>query len=150
MIKKRKKSNVLLIATLASILLMGIGTALADTIDKSYTFSFSGPLAMTYTAAYAKDTKSSMYISVTSTSDSSRSSFKIKPQVFNGDKYVNTGSGGTVEKGKRYEVYNYAVENFGERVPVRFRGERSTASKLTFKGKWSPDYTYESGVIVLP
>ena len=77
MIKKRKKSNVLLIATLASILLMGIGTALADTIDKSYTFSFSGPLAMTYTAAYPKDTKSSMYISVTSTSDSSRSSFQI-------------------------------------------------------------------------
>lgn len=76
-----------------------------------------------------------MYISVTSTSDSSRSSFKIKPQVFNGDKYVNTGSGGTFEKGKCYEVYNYAVENFGERVPVRFRGERSTASKLTFKGK---------------
>lgn len=150
MIKKRKTWNILFIATLSSIILMGLGTALADTIDKSYTFTFSGPLSMRYTAAYPKDTKSSMYISVTSTSDSNRSSFKIKPQAYNGNSYVNTGNGGTVEKGKRYEVYNYAVENFGYKVPVRFRGERSTASELTFKGKWSPDYTRESGVIVLP
>lgn len=121
----------------------------ADTQDKSFSFQFWGPSSNQYTGARTKETSSSMYISVTKTSDGSVNTFDVKPQANGKNRWVNVGNGGTVKVGRAYEVYNSAYETF-KKVPTRFRGLRSTWGKTTISGKWSPDYTWQSGVYVLP
>ncbi|WP_207940888.1 hypothetical protein DOK78_001567 [Enterococcus sp. DIV2402] len=121
----------------------------ADTQDKPYSFQFWGPASNHYTGARTKETSSSMYISVTKTSDGSITTFNAKPQANGKNRWVNVGNGGTVAVGRKYEVYNSAYETFNK-VPTRFRGIASTLGKVTISGNWSPDYTRESGVYVLP
>lgn len=123
-----------------------------NTQDRDYRFTFNGPLSMEYTSFESKTDFSSMYIYVRSTGDPQRKDFKVKPQGRHNN-YLGTGSpfnsgnGGTVAVGKKYEVYNNVRESAGDEA--RFRGERSSLGRLVFRGSWSPDYAPEKGVITI-
>lgn len=126
--------------------------AKANTTDSPSTFSFFWNDYYDYTNARRKDNTSYMYMRVTNTTDSNRNSFTAQPQVDSyygtGTDWVNTGNGGTVYVGKKYAFTNYAVEDYGTNVQVRFRGYRASASALSIDVQWSPDYVTESGVII--
>lgn len=148
MIRNKKKVLFLSVLIFVSTSLLGFRLVSANTEDVNFSFTFGGPLSMKYTEFKLKDTYSSMYINVVSTNDRDRPDFKIKPQMNKNGFISNAGNGGTVRVGKRYEVYNNVKES--DSHLARFRGERSTWGSLTFKGKWSPDYAKENGVIVIP
>ena len=148
----KMKRNIIMLASLIfiGISLLGAGLAYAqgpNTTDQAFSFTFGGPLSMKYTDFRYKGNSSSMYINITSTSDKGRPDFKIKPQMNKNSFVSDAGNGGTVNVGKKYEAYN-SVNESGSNL-ARFRGEGSTWGSLTFKGKWSPDYTKENGVTIL-
>ncbi len=130
-------------------IIFGSVISFTDTQDKGYSFQFWGPLSNHYTGGRLKENSSSMFISVSKTSDQSITSFDAKPQAYGSGRWVNVGNGGTVSVGRKYQVYNSAYETFGK-VAVQFRGICSTWGKTTISGKWSPDYSPENGVYVLP
>lgn len=122
-----------------------------DYSDETFTFSLSGFSEHDYTNGRKKGSNSSMYINNISDVE-----FNVKPEVDSkkgtGTKYVQANKRGyfTAKPGKKYEVYNFAHENYWDGVHVRFHGHKDLwINTVKAKVKWSPDYIPESGVNVV-
>ncbi|HDR7715363.1 hypothetical protein VSY18_26180 [Bacillus albus] len=126
--------------------------AKADTKDDHVEFTFRLWSAYDFTNARPKETPTSMYMRVKS-SEKGGGSFNVWTEADknkNGDKrdWVNVSgeSGkheGTVRPGKTYLFQNYAYENYGKNVPVRFGGY--SRENNAYPTAWSPDSVRPSG-----
>ncbi|MDR2994145.1 hypothetical protein COK05_04080 [Bacillus cereus] len=125
---------------------------MANTRDEHVNFTFRLWSPYDYTNARLKETPTSMYMRVKS-SEKGGGSFNVWAEADKnkgkGDRdWVNVSgeSGkheGTVVPGRTYLFQNYAYENHGKNVPVRFGGY--SRENNAYPTAWSPDSVRPSG-----
>lgn len=146
MINVKKLSAAVCGACLATSLLVVPASVFADepqiapasTIDSSYGFNFSGWFQRANTSWRPKDTSSSTYLRVDSTSSTSMKLYVDGAYDSGGSGYKNFTNGGYVwSPGPgRYEIHNLVREN--GRTWARL-GASSDRGKASLAGVWSPD-----------
>ena len=123
-------------------------TAKANTSDSPFSFTSSFDGQEFYTDFREKKTNSSVYINII------ESSFKGVAEVrILGNNGPDTNEENctykrdhfNLEAGKKYEAYNYVNEHGYSHAALVFK----LKAGCTIRGKWSPDYVRESGVIAL-
>ncbi|MED1010195.1 hypothetical protein [Bacillus mycoides] len=124
----------------------------ANTRDDHVEFTFRLWDAYDYTNARPKENDTSMYMRVKS-SEKRGGSFNVwteadKNKNAENRKWVNVSgdSGkheGEVQPGKTYLFKNYAYENYGKNVPVRFGGY--SRENNAYPTAWSPDSVRPNG-----
>lgn len=123
--------------------------AKASTRDDHVNFTFRLWSPYDYTNARPKETPTSMYMRVKS-SEKGGGSFNVwteadKNKNAEDRKWVNVSGKheGTVIPGRTYLFQNYAYENHGKNVPVRFGGY--SRENNAYPNAWSPDSVRPSG-----
>lgn len=123
--------------------------AKANTRDDhvNFTFRLWSPYDYDYTNARPKETPTSMYMRVKS-SEKGGGSFNVWTEADKNAedrKWVNVSGKheGTVIPGKTYLFQNYAHENHGKNVPVRFGGY--SRENNAYPTAWSPDSIKPNG-----
>lgn len=121
----------------------------ANTKDDHVEFTFRLWSAYDYTTARAKENSTSMYMRVKD-SDNGGGSFNVwaeadKNRNAEDRKWVNVSDKheGEVKPYKTYLFKNYAYENYGKNVPVRFGGY--SRENNAYPTAWSPDSVRPSG-----
>ena len=160
---KRIAASVMAVMTLA-VGMTGMSASAANTGDTDITNfiappSASGtynPLPTSEDGIRYKSNDSSVYLNITS----SKYSVSVQTWGINGNTWStsskanwtlnsigNKTNGVTVRAGYRYQIYNKINEKGYSNAGLKFASTNQYNSS-TITGKWSPDYSYESGVIV--
>ncbi len=122
--------------------------ASADTNDRDYSFYDISTSSWASTPTAKKDTASETYVAP---STSPNGTTLVRTYCYVGGSAVNKTTRDTVYlvSGNRYAVNNYVYEHgdkYDSRVTMWLKMSPQAGRGL-LRGKWSPDYTPESGVI---
>lgn len=122
--------------------------ASADTVDKDYSFYDISASSWASTATAKKDTTSETYVAP---EYSPNGTTLVRTYCYVGGSAVNKTTRGTVSlvSGNKYAINNYVYEDgdkYGGKVTMWLQMSPG-AGRGVLRGKWSPDFTPESGVI---